>query len=153
MENIIRFFEADTNALLWTLATVGLVVVEVASAQLVCIWFAFGSLGAVLAAVFGFGFPIQLLVFAVVSGITLFFTRPFAMRVLAVKKTPTNADSVIGLCGAVIQDIDNETGSGRVRISGQDWAARTADNSVMHTGEMVVVQSISGVKLIVLRKE
>lgn len=147
--SITLFFMQNSSAILWLIAMVALIMVEAATAQMVCVWFALGAFAASLTAMLGFGGITQFIVFVLVSGITLIFTRRFALKFLKVRKTATNADSVIGLCGSVIQDIDNVAETGRIRVSGLDWAARTADNSVIRIGETVIVRAINGVKLIV----
>lgn len=153
MNGLEAFWVENSQGILWLLAMVVLLLVEAGTAQMVCIWFAAGALAASLAAMLGFSTAVQMLTFVAVSTVTLVFTRPFVAKALKVKKTATNADSVIGLCGSVIQDIDNLAQTGRVRVSGQDWTARTADNSVIGIGETVTVQAINGVKLIVSRRE
>lgn len=53
---------------------------------------------------------------------------------------------------ACIAQIDNAQASGYVTINGIEWAARSADGSVMEVDTMVTVKSIEGVKVIVERK-
>lgn len=152
MGGFMTFFQSNYQAILWLMAAVVLVVIETGTAQMVCIWFAVGAVCGVFAAVAGLNPVWQFLIFLVVSAATLLFTRPFVNKILHVKKTATNADSNIGLCGSVLEEINNVAETGRVRVNGLDWTARTSDNSVIHIGETVVVGSINGVKLIVLRK-
>ena len=68
---------------------------------------------------------------------------------LRVKKTPTNADSVIGAIGQVVEPIDDEAGTGRIKVEGMDWSARTTDGSNLPEGIKVKVKAIAGVKLMV----
>ena len=65
------------------------------------------------------------------------------------KKTPTNADSVIGAIGQVTEPIDDEAGTGRIKVEGMDWSARTTDGSKLPEGVKVKVKAIAGVKLMV----
>lgn len=152
MENINNFLTANMGALLWLAATVVLVIVEMSTLQMICIWFALGSFVSIFAAMMGASTITQLVIFTVVSLLTLLCTRKFVKNVLNVKKTPTNADSVIGLSGSVIEEIDNLAQTGRIRLGGLDWAARTADGSTVHIGETVTAEAIEGVKLIVSRR-
>lgn len=152
MDYIIKIFTENAAAWLWLAATVALILVEMGTAQMICIWFALGSFVCIFAAMLGVSGTWQFVIFAVVSAISLLCTRKFLKNILHVKKTATNADSVIGLCGSVIEEIDNTAQTGRIRLGGLDWAARTTDSSTVHIGETVVAQAIEGVKLIVSRK-
>ena len=64
----------------WLIAFIALVASEAATAGLVCIWFAAGAVGGFLVAVLGGQFWFQLIVFAVVSALTLALVRPAASR-------------------------------------------------------------------------
>ena len=143
------FIAANWNALLWLLAAILLLVIEAATVQLVSIWLCLGAFAATLATIFGAGWELQFGVFIVVSGVALVGTRPFVKKALNVKKVHTNADSVIGMTGSVLQDIDNMEETGRVRVNGLDWSARSAGGEPIHVGAAVVVEAIEGVKVIV----
>lgn len=68
------------------------------------------------------------------------------------KNTPTNGELDIGKKAIVIEKIDPEAGTGRVRIEGVDWGAKTADSSVIEKGETVVVKS-KGAAFVTVAKE
>ncbi len=80
---------------------------------------------------------------------TLAFTRPFVKKVLRIQKESTNADRVIGQAGVVLEAVDNDLGTGRVKVMGLDWSAQTRDGGRIGEGEKIQVLSIEGVKLIV----
>lgn len=150
MEGFISLIRDNLPAVIWLGAMVVLIVIEASTIQLICIWFAVGALAAAVAAMCGLSRGIQFALFIVISALCLVFTRKFVKGVLKVKKVPTNADSVIGMCGSVLQDIDNIAETGRVRVNGLDWTARSTDSQTkIHTGDTVVVTAIEGVKLIV----
>ena len=69
------------------------------------------------------------------------------------KKTPTNSDRVIGMVGVVTEEIDNIRETGAVKVDGKVWTARSKDNVVISTGEIVDIHEISGVKVIVSRRQ
>lgn len=137
--------------LVWMLAAVALGAVEAATVDLVAIWFALGAVVAIIPALFSAPFWVQLVVFLVVSILSLALTRPMAVEVLHVKRTRTNADSVIGMMGVVIRRIDNIEGAGRVTVNGLDWSARSDDGAPIEEHENVLIKSIEGVKVIVER--
>ena len=136
--------------LIWLVLVVALAIFEASTMALVCIWFAAGAVAAMLAALLGLGFWPQIILFTLISGICLAAVRPLAVRHLNTKKTATNADRVVGKEAVVIEVIDNRIPSGQVRVSGQVWTARTADDhTVIPEGTAVIIRQIQGVKLIV----
>lgn len=133
----------------WLAAVIALCAGEAATVGLVCIWFAAGALGAFLAACVGAPFWLQLIVFAVVSALALALVRPAAARFIHPRRSPTNADRVVGQTAVVTETVDNEAGTGQVNVLGQVWSARSQLSVVIPTGAQVKVQRIEGVKLFV----
>ncbi|MDF9825578.1 membrane protein implicated in regulation of membrane protease activity [Breznakia sp. PF5-3] len=125
---------------------------EVATQQLVAIWFASASLICVFLSYLGVDFSIQLIVFIIVSIATLVILRPYAMKRLNTSTVSTNANEIIGKTAIVINDFDPLTKEGRVMIEGMDWAAKTNDDSELKKGNEVIVKQIEGVKVIVTRE-
>lgn len=137
----------------WIIAAVVLLIIEAATMGLTTIWFAGGCIAALVLALLGLPLWAQAGVFACVSVLLLFLTRPLAVRFLGVRSVPTNADSLIGQEAVVLERVDNLQGTGRVLIRGQEWTARAVRNEVeIDKDEIVTVRSIEGVKLIVGRK-
>ncbi len=134
---------------LWLAAVVFFLIMEVATVGLVSVWFAVGSLGAFIAALFGASFGVQIVLFVVLSGAVLFFVRPLAQKYVNTRKRPTNADRLIGMLCRVTEEINNVNGTGAVAADGKVWTARAADGSVIAAGTLVKPVSIEGVKLIV----
>ena len=64
------------DTILWLVAVVAFIVVEAATTALVSVWFAVGAAAAMLVSFFDVGFGWQMLVFAVVSAITLSLMLP-----------------------------------------------------------------------------
>lgn len=142
-----------TMTTFWLIVMVMFLVVEAATVGLVCIWFAVGSLAALLAAMCGAQLWLQIVVFLVVSAATLYFTRPLVKRYVNSKVEPTNADMVIGKECRVTETVDNIAGTGAVYVDGKTWTARSADDEVIPEGTLVTAKSIDGVKLIVAAPE
>ena len=129
----------------WLGAAAIFVVIEIITMGLTTIWFAGGALvGAVMAA-----FSL-IIAFVIVSVILLILTRPWALKYLNSRTVRTNADSLIGQTALVTQDIDNLNAKGQVKVEGQIWTARSISDDVqLHEGQKVMIESISGVKVIV----
>ena len=138
-----------TMTTFWLIVMVLFLAVEAVTVGLVCIWFAAGSLIALLAAMCGAQLWLQIVLFLVVSAATLYFTRPLVKRYVNSKVEPTNADMVIGKECRVTETVDNIAGTGAVYVDGKKWTARSADDEVIPEGTLVTAQRIDGVKLIV----
>ena len=137
-------------AILWLGLVIILLIIEIATMGLTTIWFAGGAIAAFLLSLAGAGTNAQLSVFAVVSFVLLFFTRPWAMRHVNSHATKTNADSLIGRQARVTEEINNLSGTGSAVINGLEWTARSEkDDSVYPVDAVVEICAILGVKLIV----
>lgn len=136
-------------SIVWVVLMVVFLVVEAATAGLTCIWFATGSLAALIAALFDAQLWLQIVWFLVISFVTLYFTRPLVKKYVNSRSQPTNADMVIGKEALVTEDIDNVEATGAVSVGGKVWTARSADGGRIKSGAVVSVLRIEGVKLIV----
>lgn len=136
-------------SIVWVVLMVVFLVVEAATAGLTCIWFAIGSLAALIAALFDAQLWLQIVWFLVISFVTLYFTRPLVKKYVNSRSQPTNADMVIGKEALVTEDIDNVEATGAVSVGGKVWTARSADGVQIKSGAVVSVLRIEGVKLIV----
>ena len=136
--------------MIWLAALILFSVGEAATVGLTFIWFAVGSLGALIVSGLGFGFWPQIIVFILLSAVSMVLIRPIARRVLKPGYSATNADRVIGTTGLVTETIDNMEGKGQVNLSGQVWSARSSQaDGVIPAGQEVRVLQIQGVKVIV----
>lgn len=138
-----------TIAVIWLVLAVTMFIIEGFTAQLICIWFAFGALVGMFAAFLGASMGVQLLLFLATSIAVLLIWRPFLKKRITPKMTATNADAVIGQDGLVLEEIDNTLQTGRVSANGLDWTARSADGKIIKARQKVKVMKIDGVKLIV----
>ncbi len=136
-------------SLFWLIAMVLFGVLEAVTVGLTSIWFAVGALAALIAASLGAFALVQVVVFLVVSFVTLLLVRPLAQRYINDRKEPTNADRVIGREAVVTQAIDNLKGEGQVNVSGAVWTARSQEEAPIPAGARVRVLRIEGVKVIV----
>jgi len=136
-------------SLVWLAGMLVFAIVEAATLGLTAIWFAFGSLVAMLAALIGWSLWIQLVVFIVASGVFLAFTRPIAKKYLKLGRERTNADRLILMNGVVTETVDNQKAAGQVRVNGQIWSASSVDGCVLPEGKKIRVKEIKGVRLLV----
>lgn len=136
--------------ILWLILFVVLIIIEFATVGLFTIWFAAGALAAGILSWLSAPVPLQIVVFFIVSIVMLVFTRPFAVKYINKDRTKTNVDSMIGKQGVVAKNIDNIKGEGQVVVQGMEWTARAVrDDLKLEANQKVVIQEVSGVKLIV----
>ena len=135
--------------IVWLALLIIFAVAEAATVGLTSVWFAIGSLGALVCALAGGNIWLQLGVFIVLSLVCLVALRPLAKKYLNTRVEPTNADRVIGQEARVTQDIDNIQGTGAVTIGGVTLTARSEHDTLIPAGAMVRVLRIEGVKVIV----
>ena len=142
--------QVNTMILVWLGLLVLFLAVEFATAQLTTVWFAAGALVSLLLAAFGVdNLAIQIIVFTLVSLVSLILTRPLVKKWTRTKTQPTNADMVIGEEAVVTETISNTEGKGLAKVNGAVWSARSADDRIIPAGATVTVRAIEGVKLIV----
>ena len=132
---------------LWLALFVVFLIVEAGTVALVSIWFALGALAALLACVLGAAMWLQITVFLVVSLVLLAVLWKRVRNKLTTTKT--NVDSVIGAEGYVTEAIDNLSYTGRVKLGGITWAARSTSGAGIPVGTLVKVERIEGVKVFV----
>ena len=93
-------------------------------------------------------FPIQILIFLVLSGALLFLTRPLAIKKFKLGAEKTNVDSLIGKHALLVKGI-GEFEKGEAQINGQRWSACAADQGEIKAGTRCEVIRVEGVRLIV----
>ena len=137
----------------WLALTIGLVVVELATTDLITIWFACGAgIAALLSALIN-SLPIyaQLIIFISVSVALLVATRPLAKRLnqRRSEEQKTNLDLLIGKEAIVTEAIDNMNGKGAIKINGAVWSARSENGNTIEENSIVIFKQIKGNKAIV----
>ena len=139
---------------IWLAVLVVRVGIEIATMGLTTIWFAGGALVSAILAALNAPLWLQIVAFFVVSLILLYLTRPVAVKYFNKDRVKTNVESLIGRQAIVISEIDNLQGIGQITVGGQEWSARSVKDDVqLPVGSVVVVRSVSGVKLIVEEKD
>ena len=138
---------------MWLIIMVVLIVIEVMTMGLSTIWFALGALISFIASLFGASVATQIVLFLVVSIISLLLTRPIAMKYLNKNRIKTNTDSLIGKHVVVTVQINNIEETGQVKVNGLDWTARAnSEEQIIEKDSIVEIMRIDGVKLIVEKK-
>ena len=137
-------------AIVWFVLMLVFLIVEAACAvHLVSIWFAAGSLVAMLIAFLHGPIWLQVTLFVMVSCALLVLFLPLVKKFLNPARTKTNVDAIIGSQGYVTADIDNITAVGQVKLGSMEWTARSTDGEIIPKGTLVKVERIEGVKAFV----
>ena len=127
-------------------------------AELMTTTFALGiiAIGALVASGVGamhLAIPLQLLAFVVASAAGLGFVLPIARR--HVKQPPllkTGPAALVGRSARVLEEVTEH--GGRVRIGGEEWSARSYDESlIIPVGRVVDVMQIEGATALVYPRE
>ena len=117
--------------------------------HLVSIWFAAGSLVAMIVSFLGGPVWLQITLFVVVAGAMVALLWPFIRKFLNPKLVKTNVDAIIGSRGIVTETVDNTAAVGRAKIGPMEWTVRSTSGDVIQVGTVVTVDRIEGVKAFV----
>jgi len=92
----------------------------------------------------------QILLFALGVGLAYFLARPVLMRYgYGSNKVRTNKDALLDKTGIVTEEINYAKKTGRVKIDGDDWNARSLNNEIIQIGTSVKILEIDSIILTV----
>ena len=131
----------------WVVLGVALIIAEIFTLGFFLFWFGLGALAAALAAMLGFGLPIQFAVFAGISIALTVMSRTIFSRYLPHQDGPEikmGVDSLPGQIGTVTGSSTGALNEGAVRVYGSVWTAFPADDVKLIEGEKVEVVSVKG---------
>lgn len=134
------------NVFIWLGLLLLFMIVETETVSVVSMWFALGSLAALVATLLGAEIWLQITVFLLVSGVTLALLRPVVRKYFTPKLTKTNMDAMTEKLCTVTIAIDNSVPSGQVKIGDVEWTARSESGEPIPAGTQVRIQRIEGVK-------
>ena len=129
---------------IWLIIALITFIIEIFSNTFVFLCFCLGSLCSALSVVFTDNLIIQLVVFAVVTLISLFFIRPLMKKVFFKHsdKQKLNIDALEGKTGRVLEEINPQKNSGRVLVYGDDWKAESEDQSIIAVDSQIEVVKV-----------
>lgn len=137
------------SAYVWLVLLILFLMAEGATVALVSLWFAAGALAAIIAALLGASVGLQLALFLVVSVALLAMLRPVLKKYVNPKIQRTNVDALVGQECTVIEAIDNLAATGRVKMGGMTWSARSIGEENIPAETVVKIEAVQGVKLLV----
>jgi membrane protein implicated in regulation of membrane protease activity len=133
----------------WLLVSLVLAGAEVATLDFTLLMMAAGALAGCGVAAVGLNVFVQVLVAAVVAVSLLAFVRPnMARRLHGGPTVRTGPAALIGGTGLVLERVTEHTG--RIKLGGEVWSARTLDEDVqIEPGAKVSVAEIDGATAVV----
>ena len=140
----------ELTIIVWFILMIVFLIVEAACpVHLVSIWFAAGSLVALIVSFLNGPFWLQITLFLIVSCLLVALLWPFIKKFLRPKLEKTNLDAIIGTKGMVTVTINNMAAAGQVKLGAMEWTARSTSGDVIAEGTLVEVDRIEGVKAFV----
>lgn len=136
-------------AIIWLVLMIVFLMAEASTVTMVSLWFAVGSLAAMVISLLHGAVWLQAAAFLVVSAVLLALLRPLVRKHVTPKLTRTNIDSVIGSTGLVTVAIDNIAAVGQVKLGAMEWTARSSSGAPIAEGTLIRVDRIEGVKVFV----
>lgn len=136
----------------WTVVLFAFAIAEMVKLTGNFFHFTLGGVAAIVAYLLGYDILIQIIAFAVVTGLSFLLLRPLFLRFANKNATVHEAglDLLVGLEGKVIAKIDMSADSGRVDINGRPVKAIPVDpQQKYNVGDRIVVTGLEGDKLIV----
>jgi len=148
---------SELVSIIWTVLGIIFIIAEIFTTGFVLLWFGVGALVAAFAAMLGFGYPFQFLVFFLVSiALTVLsrtiFNKYFAHHSDAALKS--GAESLPGQIGIVVEPSVGALKEAAVKVYGSTWKAYPVEGEdALKLGERVAVESVRGSSVYVRRTE
>ena len=146
---MIDFFTSNLW-LIWVIISIVCLILELSSGDFFILCFAIGAAVSSIFAGCGANVTWQIIIFAVVSALSLLLVRPALIKKLHKphRERLSNAEAMIGQQGRVSERIE-ANGYGRVAIDGDDWKAVSADGGAIEKDERVRVVKMDSIILTV----
>lgn len=143
--------------IMWVILAMIFLLAELIKPKWVVFWFA---IGAIVAAITSVVVPpsrlpmnifyLDIIVFFGVSLLLLLFARPMTTRLFLPEHKPMNIRAAIGREEICLEDIDNTSKKGAVKLYGTPWNARSYRDDVnIKAGAKVRIVDIDGLCLVV----
>jgi membrane protein implicated in regulation of membrane protease activity len=142
-------FASEVTALAWLGVAFVAAMIEVSVPHFGSAFVSAGAVAAAAAAFFGFTVSTQLVTFVIVLGVSIVLLRSRLVARIGGRGVPSRTEPLIGRHAVVTTDIDPTLGTGRVTVSGEDWAARSA--LPIAAGTKVTITGADGIVLEVMR--
>ena len=134
----------------WLILVIVLAIIELATVNLLTIWFCISGLVALFLSFYIDNVAIVSTIFAVLGIFLLFTTRPILKEYLPTQKKVKKVEKLIGRIGIVTKDIRPDM-EGKVKVSNRKYIA-ISDKKISKNTEIEVINT-DGLKLVVAKKK
>lgn len=133
------------SIIFWLLLAMAVIVLDLSTSTFLFCWFAIGAFAAIIAVMLKFSFATQLVVFGIVSLISISIGYPWAKKKFKqmTKKIPLMEETYIGKVFVAEEDIINTF---RFKVSGIYWTGEN-EGTVIKKGQKFRIIGIDGNKL------
>lgn len=137
--------------IMWIVIAITVVLIDAATGSFLFCWFAVGALGAMVAALFGATLGVQIILFFVLSIVTVLLGYPWAKKKFkdTIQHTPLMEEKYIGMVIVADEDIQ---GKARIKLDGCYWTVDSGFEKILK-GERFKIKEIVGNKLMIMREE
>lgn len=134
----------------WLIVSILCLILELTNGDFFIFCFAIGGIGGLITSLITDSIAAQVIVFAVISIICIFFVRPTIVKYFHKSGRRSNFEALIGRHGRVTDAIPQD-GYGYVQIDGDSWRSHTKDGQPIEKGAEVEVLSMNSIILTVKR--
>ncbi len=140
---------------IWIVVGFIMLILEIFTAGFVVASFGVACFIAAVVSYFRYSLVVQLITFSITTLVIIFTIRPFFMKIFRRldSSQATGIAALVGKKATVTEMIKNSENLGRIKISGQDWKARSINDNTIEKGANVVILKIEGVTAIVERAQ
>ncbi|MDP8261553.1 MAG: NfeD family protein [Candidatus Kappaea frigidicola] len=137
----------------WVIIGVVFIIGEIFTAGFFLIWFGIAAIIAGIIAFFELSIVWQGVAFVIISAILLAGTRRLANRFTKKQPPGIGADRFIDKTGVVLEEIDNDKNTGRIRVEEDEWRADSLEGNIIPKNSKVQVIKVEGTHMVVIKVE
>lgn len=136
---------------MWAAVAILCITIELLTTNLITIWFALGSIVALIIGAFDIIWYWQIVIFLTTTIITLIIGYPLLKKYIHHKSAfKTNLDALINQKAVMLNDYQsNDKNLGIAKLDGKTWTVINSNNEQFKKNEEVLVCAIVGVKLVI----
>ncbi|MGE5627704.1 MAG: NfeD family protein [Solirubrobacterales bacterium] len=137
----------SSSTMLWVIIAAAGIAIDLVTSAFLFVWFAAGSIAAIIALMLKFSFTVQLIVFISVSAVSMAIGYPIVKRTLkkTVKKTKTMEEGYIGRIISIDDEISERA---HIKIDGIYWLAKI-EGEPLKRGDKAKIIGIEGNKIVI----
>jgi membrane protein implicated in regulation of membrane protease activity len=137
----------EGSILLWIIVGAAAIAADIITSVFLFMWFALGAIAAIIALMLNFSFTTQLIVFLLVSVVSMLVGYPIVKRTL--KKSVTGAKTTEqGYIGRKLTADEEITERARVKVDGIYWTVKKVGRDI-DKGDRVEIVGLEGNKLLI----